>query len=199
MQLQMTEEFLEKELLEGEQILWSGRPNPGARTSVSPTRVFLILGFIFLPIGLLVVVIGLIFLLAQVFPPQAAGASLGFLIPGGVFFLLGLIYLVIGLVGRVVPGNSLYAITDRRVIILRTGNLLRVTSYGKRSITQIQRVERPDGSGDLVFSGAPSLYGAYNNSQSGYSSYTAGRQGLFAGIPNVRMVEQKLLNLVDQA
>lgn len=170
------EASISNELLEGEDLLWSGRPDPRGRRIVSPARVFLILGLVFLPIGLVAVVIGLTLLLSSVIPPDSQASLLGLFIPGGVFFVLGLIYLIIGLVGFSPSRNALYAITDRRVIILRPGRYTRVSSYGKHAITQVHRIERPDGSGDLIFAGNPP-YGSYGNNQYNAGTYSAGRQG----------------------
>src|ERR1700730_3288148 len=133
MQIQTMEASLSHELLEGEEVLWSGRPDPHRRSLVSPARVFLRLGLVFLPIGLVLVIIGLTLLLSSGFRP----ASLGLFIPGCVFFVLGLIYLLIGLVGSFPSRNTLYAITNRRVIILRSGRNVRVSSYPKRAIKQV--------------------------------------------------------------
>src|SRR5579863_3203316 len=137
MQIQTMEASLSNELLEGEEMLWSGRPDPQKKRLVSPGRVFLILGLVFLPVGLLAVIIGLILLLSSVFPPGYQESSLGLFIPGGVFSVLGLVYLLIGLIGFSPSRNELYGITNRRVIILRPGRYLRVSSYGKRAITQV--------------------------------------------------------------
>src|SRR5207245_2295908 len=101
--------------------------------------------------------------------------GLALFIPGVVFFLLGLIYLLIGLVGSFPSRNTLYAITNRRVIMLRSGRNTRVSSYPRHAITQVQHIERPDGSGDLIFAGNP----AYGSS---------GRVGAFSALPDVRLV-----------
>jgi hypothetical protein len=129
MQTQTLESSLDNELLEGEEVLWSGRPDPRRRRIVFPTRVFFILGLIFMPVGLLIVLVGLVLLLISVFPPEARLSLLGVFIPGGVFFLLGIIYFLIGIAGFSPPRNVLYAITNRRVIILRPGRYLRASSY----------------------------------------------------------------------
>src|SRR5215469_15178386 len=181
-QVQTMEASISNELLEGEDLLWSGRPDPRGRRIVSPARVFLILGLVFMPIGLVAVIIGLTLLLSSVIPPGSQAGLLGLFIPGGVFFVLGMVYLIIGLVGFSPSRNALYAITDRRVIILRPGRYMRASSYGKRAITQVHRIERPDGSGDLIFVGNPP-YSSNNQYNSG--TYSAGRLGAFSAIPNV--------------
>src|SRR5258708_20089148 len=131
MQIQTMEGTIGNEMVEGEELVWSGRLDPQRRSIVSPTRVFRILGLVFLPIGLVAVIIGLALLLSSVIPPDSRASLLGLFIPGGVFFLLGLIYLIIGLVGFSPSRNTLYAITNRRVIILRPGRYTRASSYGK--------------------------------------------------------------------
>src|SRR6185437_14130095 len=196
-QTQTIEASLSNELLEGEELLWSGRLDPQRRPIVSPGRVFLILGLIFLPIGVVAVIIGLALLLSSVIPPGSRASLLGLFIPGGVFFVLGLVYLLIGLIGSFPAGNALYAITDRRVIILRPGRYMRVSSYGKRAITQVHRIERPDGSGDLVFAGNPP-YGGSGNNQSNAGTSSAGRLGAFSAIPDVRLAEQKLIRMLNE-
>jgi hypothetical protein len=196
-QIQTMEASISNELLEDEELLWSGRSDPQRRRIVSPARVFLILGLVFLPIGLLAVIIGLILLLSSVIPPGSQAGLLGLFIPGGVFFVLGLVYLIIGLVGFSPSRNTLYAITDRRVIILRPGRYTRASSYGKRAITQVHRIERPDGSGDLIFAGSPP-YGSYGNNQYNAGTYSTGRPGAFSAIPNVRLVEQHLIRMLNE-
>lgn len=92
------------------------------------------------------------------------------------------------------PQTTLYAITTYRIIMLHSGRELRVMSFDKRAIKQIQRVEHPDGSGDLVFfsdSVSPRVYGN--------SADNAGIQSAFRAIPNVQLVERKLLVGMGQA
>jgi hypothetical protein len=197
MQTQTLEASLDNELQEGEEVLWSGRPDPQRRRIVYPTKVFVVLGLIFMPVGLFIVLVGLVLLLLSVFPPEARLASLGVFIPGGVFVLLGIIYFLIGLVGSSTPRNTLYAITNRRVIILRPGHYLRVTSYGRGAITQVQRFERSDGSGDLVFATTPANGSpGRNRSNAGFSS--AIHPGVFSALPNVRQVEQILTRMLNE-
>jgi hypothetical protein len=193
-QTQTMEASIGNELLEDEELLWSGRPDPQRRRIVSPARVFLILGLIFLPIGLVAVIIGMTLLLSSVIPPPSRAGLLGLFIPGGVFFVLGLAYLLIGLVGFFPSRNTLYAITNRRVIILRYGRYVQASSYGKRAITQVHRIERPDGSGDLIFIGNP----PYGSNQSNAGTSSTGRLGVFSAIPNVHFVEQKLIRMLNE-
>jgi len=81
------------------------------------------------------------------------------------------------------------------VIILRPGRYTRASSYGKRAITQVHRIERPDGSGDLIFVGHPP-YGSSGNNQYNSGTYNAGRLGALSSIPNVRLAEHILLRML---
>ena len=202
MQTSTTEASLADELLENEEVLWSGQPNlRGRGIGSSPFKVFLNLGLIFLLIGLLLIGVGLILRLSSVVPPNLVNSLFGLFVPGGVFSLLGLIYLILGLtLSSFAPTQTLYAITNRRVIILRSGKNRRlVSSYNKRAITQVHRIERPNGEGNLILAVHPRMYGnGYDNSSS-YSYYGIGRRAAFNQIPNVRQVEQKLLRMLDQS
>src|SRR5262249_1181965 len=124
MQQQTLAASLSNELQEGEEVFWSGHPDPHRRSLVSPARAFLRLGLVFLPIGLVLGIIGLSLLLRSGFRPGSIvlfAPGLALSITGSVFFLLGLIYFLIGLVGSYPSRNTLYAITNLRVVILRSG------------------------------------------------------------------------------
>lgn len=194
MQMQMMETSIGNELLEGEELIWSGRPAERGKSINSPARALRILGLIYGAIGLVFLIVGLIFSFA-VFPPTDQSGSIAFLILGGIFFVLGASFFIVGQTVRFIPKSTYYAITNRRVIVLHGGRYLRVTSYDLRGINQVQRLERPDGSGDLIFSSISSLSASSTN---GNNMYTAGRQATFSAIPNVRLAEQKLLSIMGR-
>lgn len=193
MHIQTPETLVGNELLPGEELLWSGSPDPRGRSVVSPARVFRILGLVYLPLGLLLLLLGFILLFALSSP----GAFLGALIPGGIFFLLGLVFLIVGGVAHFSARTACYAITSRRVLILRPGRYLQAISYRKRAITRVQRFERPDGSGDLVFWGSFSPSSPVYGSNGSPASVTRGA-GVFAAVARVRAVEQVLLNMLEE-
>jgi hypothetical protein len=105
---------------------------------------------------------------------------------GMFMFIAGLLCLRIGYSARLSSHKVFYAITNRRVIMLSGGRYLRVTSYSKRAIIQVQRVERPDGSGDLVIAAGPN------------GNVIANRLNTLMAIPNVRDVEHKLLTTLNE-
>ncbi len=198
--------LLEGELAEGEQLLWFSQPDARRRHMASPSFVFLILSLVFGLVGIALLLVGVILLGTGHGDPTAkvSDASTALFITGAVFIFLALIYTILMFTLRISPQNTLYAITDRRAIIMRTGRLLTVDSYGKLDIGQIRRAERPDGSGDLIFAGSRSplasggSYG-YSGGYSGYG-YSSGSYGMgmfsagrFIGIPNVRAAEKILI------
>ena len=197
-QVQTMEVSLGNELLEGEELIWSGRPAQGGKSvASSPARVFLILGLIYAGIGLLSVLLGLIFALT-ISSMSAAGGFLGFVIPGGIFCLPGVLFLILGRFASFAPRSTFYAITNRRVIIVRGGRYVRTLSYDVRAITQVQRFERADGSGDLIFSdtlaGSSGVYSnRTTNSNNGFW-----RPNAFVAISNVRQAEQRLLGVIGK-
>jgi hypothetical protein len=196
MQQQTMEAALSNELLEGETLLWFGRPDARKRSIASPARVFRTLGLVFMPTGLLILLIGLILVFSPFFASGFQPGMLGLFIPGGVFFILGIVYFIIGLVGFSSSGNTLYAITNQRAIIVRPGRYVTISSYDKRNIGQVHRIERADGSGDLIFaSNAP--YGSYGNTRYNTNSVRFGRPGFYA-LPDVRSVEQILLRMMNE-
>lgn len=189
MQMQMMETSISNELLEGEELIWSGRPIERGKSVHSPARVFLILGLVYGAIGLVLVCLCLIISLAVA--PTDPGGFIGASIVGGIFFSIGALFFIIGKTARFIPKSAFYAITNRRVIVLQGGSYLRVTSYNRRDISQIQRLERPDGSGDLIFSSASAIPLSNN-------AYNVGNQTAFKAIPNVRLAEQKLLSIMGK-
>lgn len=194
MQVYSTEESLDGELLEGEELLWSGRPRPGGKSTLSPARGLFIAGCILLPIGLVITILGAL-VLATLFNTDSAGASMALFIPGGILLIEGMIFFLVGLFGRLSVEKESYAITDRRVLIIRRDRHLHVNSYTSSAITHIHRVEQSDGSGDLIFYGNPS---SHNTHRSGNQVYRTSRPGVFVAIPNVRQVEQKLMRMLDR-
>lgn len=106
---------------------------------------------------------------------------------GWLFPLFGLPFIGIGFWMLAAPfraaqkaKRTIYAITNKRAVIITTGAVKKVQSFYPKDIKDIRRTEKTDGSGNLHFAAEslqPSRGGAYNQ-QSG-----------FLGIPEVNMVE----------
>jgi hypothetical protein len=122
------------------------------------------------------------------FPQKGFNPYLGPLVLGGLFFVLGISLMCAGFMVYSVPDRILYAITDRRIIILCGGRERQVASYSKRAIAHIHCIERPDGSGDLFFFGNANDVPSHSK-----------RLGTFATISSVRQVEQLLLEMFEES
>ncbi len=156
-----TDMLLERELGEGEQLRWSGRPRETKGRRSQSVNTFLILAIVFGSIGILFLLLATIFLFGVPDPAKFV-ICLVFYIIGGVFTYLALFFGLFSLFYRFSTKNLHYAITDQRVLIIRSGRVLTVESYYKDDITQIKRIEREDGSGDLIFDGSRGFSNMYS-------------------------------------
>lgn len=138
--------FLVRELHSEERLLWVGQPRPGSQLWTT------------IPI----VLFGIPWTAFALF--WVAGAS-GFRWPdfskgGFAFFpLFGVPFVLIGLGMLSSPfwmwrkaKNTLYVVTNRRVIIFEKGRGMTITSYTKDQMSKLTRTEKADGSGNLFFS-----------------------------------------------
>lgn len=117
--------------------------------------------------------------------PIQPGWTFDFLFP---FF--GLPFLLIGFGMLSVPywtfrqaQQTIYAITDRRVLVIIAGKKRIVESYSGEDIGTVKRTERSDGTGNLTFAQKMESDGDGGQRKTDIS---------FVGIPNVRAVENLL-------
>lgn len=173
MQTQTRETSLGHVLWEGEELIWFGRPTERRKGVVSSAvKVCIVLGLALMCAAIIVeILIG----------DLQAGRESFILLPGFILFIIGVICYLISKIDSFLLKSITYAITNQRVIILQNGLSLRIVSFEKRAMKQIQCIERPDGSGDLVFYDMP-VNGGFVKSH--YA---------FRAVPNVRLVERKLL------
>jgi hypothetical protein len=180
---------VESELAQGERLVWVGQPLPGLyRLRSIPMAIIGIffLGFSLLWLaltgGLAVVGAGMA---GQADP--AAGVGVGSFM--GCFALVGLVPLAVGIGLVTAPlwmgsmaRKTVYALTDRRAIVFEPQlfRTVQVRSYTAAGLGAMSRVERGDGSGDLVFE-------EYTTRGSNNTTTTT-RRG-FLAIPNVHQVE----------
>jgi hypothetical protein len=160
----------QSELKAGENLLWVGQPDPlrYALQGTLPTTLF---GFVF----------------------TAGPLFLAFI--NGSFPVGLMIFLLIGLVIMSVPlwayrdaRQTVYAVTDKRLLIITGGGSPSVQSFDDSSfgsIGKIEPVERSNGSGDIVFSQKVHRY----RDSDGHSCTSIEPIGFF-GIPDVRSVEK---------
>lgn len=198
-QEQASNSLLEQELSHDEQLRWYNQP--GSKNQAKSLKPMMPLPFIFGGIGLILSLLGTIFSnVPGTNDMHTVGLVFGII--GGSFLLVTLIFSLIILFVRLpADTNLIYAITNKRVLIIKKGNKTTFTSYSAKDIGPIRRTEHPDGSGDIIFSNAVISDNGYNYSYStstpsyNYNhTYQNGRNqsGKFVGIPNVREVERIL-------
>ena len=133
-----------------EHILWVGQPSPArmVRQSVG--------GFLF---GVVWTTFTVTFITTWI------GTSANNSWPGGIwgfgglaFYLFMAPFLLIGMAMLASPFScysqslrTYYCVTSRRILIVETGKSRKVQSYEKGEVGNLERIERPDGSGDLAF------------------------------------------------
>ncbi len=166
---------------DGESVVWFGQPNP-LRLALTALPVFLFAvpwtAFaIFWTFGAA----------GFKFPPDFSGGIFSY------FPLFGLPFVLIGIAMLLSPlfvyakaFHTIYIITNKSIRITTTGHTKKVETYTANDIDKIERKEKPDGSGDLVFK--------YDISYDSSQKRRAKPVG-FYGIPDVRSVEQHLIHL----
>jgi hypothetical protein len=171
-----------RELRPDEKLQWAERPGGGALARTESVKA----------------VVGIPFLAFALFWTYMAGGKAwldGEASPSGLFPLFGLIFVVVGLGLVLSPLWAwfrarwiAYAISDRRLIIISTFPVHRVWSYAPEDIQELERTDRGDRSGDLVFRREHPGSGRWSR------SYQVKRIGFF-GIANARRVEDMVRDL----
>lgn len=105
-----------------------------------------------------------------------------------VFLLFGMLMLFAPYGAHRHAKKSGYVVTDRRAISIEASVSIRVRSFGPDKLHDIERIERDDGSGDLILARE-----TYTNAKGETRSRPVG----FYGIPDVREVEAILRDVVE--
>ncbi len=159
--------FIQAQLRPGERLRWWGRPDSRARLRQAVPWLILMLGALVVPL-LLTLAFNL------VFDTRLCFAGL-LLFPGALAPLWQY------LTGR----RTLYAITDRRVLVLTAGRSGKVQALHPTAAAEIQYTPRDYGSGDLHFV-------AYRDD--GHMRHVA-----FLGVSDAKRAAQLLEDLAQQA
>ena len=178
---------VERELASGEHLIWFDRPRPWALARRDlPKSLF----------GIPFTAFAIFWVSAAYFGTSHAKES-G---PFEFFPLFGVPFIAVGLGLLLSPlwsvlkaRSTIYAITDERLMIIEGLRIRRVTSYTSADIQQIERTERRDGSGDVVFRRELPL--GRRNSIS-FGSFNATRIGFF-GVADARRVETSVRQLAQ--
>ena len=184
-----------RELHPGEQLLWWARPDAQKRVTRETNVSRHLTAVVVLGIAVAFTLIIFFSILRNfIMWGSPDGASLvTFLI-----FLLCIAFLIFRFIlvlsrfdprGTRLLRNTVYAITNQRIIVITVGKTYNVISQTPDQIGQLDRLERPDGWGDII-------YGIGRSAQIG--TRTVVRRAALAGIPDVRGVEALLVRTFKQ-
>jgi hypothetical protein len=165
------QQLLDSEINRGEKVLWSGQPD--AKRAVLQSMII----FVF---ALPWTVFSINFMFKW---SQRAGLDFASVIFQGSFVLVGFAMLSVPFWIYSKSRRTVYALTDKRILIVGGGKSKTIESYDQDSIGDIVRTERADGSGDLTFAQK------FTRDSDGDQRKT---DIMFIGIPEVRRVENLL-------
>jgi hypothetical protein len=150
------DERVRAELHDGERLLWVGQPR--ARWFSPEAGTAVIFGSVFTAFALFWTYMAAWIVWSGEPGKNDPGIAVRVCFPSfGLFFvLIGLGLLSTPFWLRRKAKQTCYALTDRRAILFEGGSLggFSVRSYGPHDLKALERVEYPDGSGDLVFAGS---------------------------------------------
>lgn len=167
------EETAMRQIEPGERLLWSGSPAPrAAAIAALPGTV---VGVPFTGFA--------VFWVWSAFQITSGSSGPGVFLPlfAAPFILVGLGLLASPLWGVLRARGTVYAVTERRALVIIEGPMGGIWSYGPGEVRDLMRHERADGSGSVFFAWRTST-----NSR-GFERHT--RVG-FIGVPDVRRVER---------
>jgi len=171
--------MVEAELADGEAVLWLAQPRPGqlARRSL-----------ILAAFGMIWTILSVSFMIHWESDPF--GPDFCSVVSEGLFVVIGLALITSPFWMMQKARATAYVITDRRAILIDGGVFsTTVRSFGPERFTELRRVERGDGSGDLIIERKSWV------DSDGDMRYTD--TGFFA-IDNVAEVEQLLRRVAKQ-
>lgn len=169
--------LIQQELEAGEILLWAGAPNP--KRHLWTNLPIVLFGIPWTAFSIFWVVMA--FSMGGHAPNEPTGFRIFFPLFGVPFILIGLGLLSTPYWAYRNALNTAYAVTSKRLIILVNGKSRRVQSFLPADIGLLERSEKQDGSGDLIFSRKTSSDG-----DGGRTTQSIG----FMGIPDARRVEQ---------
>jgi hypothetical protein len=178
----MLRPFVESELLAGEQLVWAAQPVP---RGVTAGNVAIILFAIpWTAFAIFWTTMAFVGTRAETGHNGFGAMSLCFPLFGVPFILIGLAMFASPLFVRRSLKRTVYAITNRRALVFSPTFVSgrRVQSFEPERLTSMERIERRDGSGDLIFEQFITRRG---------SGTQTTRRG-FMSVPRVREVEETL-------
>lgn len=158
--------ILQRELEDGERLLWSGNPN--RKRMSNPKTAVVVFAVLFTLFGVCVIGVPGVYI-----ADFADGTGINTdVLPMFcmIFFIFPLLILIIALVSGKNQGNIIfYGVTDRRIIVLSNTKIKQVISYGFDDLPFLKKSVRDDGSGTIRFGHDPiDLYALNQNCGSDY-------------------------------
>lgn len=170
------------EMTEGETLLWADTPaSSGARRRVLPLSM----------LGWLLLFLALIWML------KAAGASFALLGLGLPFIFCALVLALLPWWWPRLTRHTVYALSDRRLLIIQIWPRRRVTSYGPDDIDVVERRDYKDGTGDIVFRHEEHQKSRHHHDQRTKRQVSDRPIGFF-GVPDARRVEMAIWALKER-
>ncbi|MEZ5933748.1 MAG: hypothetical protein R3F54_17710 [Alphaproteobacteria bacterium] len=170
------------EMAAGERLIWADTSLPGnARRRVLPVSI---LGWLFL-------------LLSLAWMAKAAIASFWLLIMGLPFLLAAAAIAGLPWWWPTITRHTVYAISDRRLLIIQSWPRRKVRSYGPDDIDVVERREKRDGSGDIVFRREEYRKLRHHHDPQG-KRRTGEREIGFFGVPDVKTLEEAIWALKEK-
>ena len=180
----------QSELQSGESLYWTGTADPRrVALSALPASIF---GIPFAGFAL--------FWITQAYHATSAmlkSSNNAFTNGFKLFPIFGLPFLLVGLGIILAPlwaflkgANTVYAVTNQRVMIITGGGNRSVKSYTPADIVSVEHRERPDGSGDIAI-----VTNAVIRSSNNFTSQV---KVALCGVPNVKQVVQQVMQLHAQ-
>jgi PH (Pleckstrin Homology) domain-containing protein len=181
----------QSELESGESLAWSGTADPRrAALTALPAALF---GIPFAGFAL--------FWMSQAFRATSAmthNTHNSFARGFSVFPIFGIPFLLIGLAITLAPlwafltgRNTVYAVTNRRVMVISGSKSRAVKSFTPADISSVEHRERPDGSGDIVL--------MTNTLQRRGNDMAVPMKVALCGVPNVKQVAEQVMALHTQS
>jgi PH (Pleckstrin Homology) domain-containing protein len=178
----------QSELQPGENLYWTGTADPRrAAISALPATIF---GIPFAGFALFWINSAMHATHGLTRNANAFAKSFGIFPLFGVPFLLVGLWMVLAPLWAFLKGSStVYAVTDKRVMIITGSGNRTVKSCTPADIASVDYRERPDGSGDIVI--------GTNSQMRTNNSVSQVKVGLY-GVANVKEVARQVLNLHTQ-
>jgi hypothetical protein len=143
--------IVQNELKGGEKLVWADRPVPRLFTAATIVPMLFAVPWTAFAIFWTVMAGGFFESRSQPFP--ATGFRYAFALFGVPFILVGLAMLTTPVWTRRAMRRTAYAVTDQRAVVFTGGffGTRRVQSFEPDRLAAMERTERADGSGDLIF------------------------------------------------